>query len=91
MDREVLVYVDLNGVPHLVGRLWSRTRKSRREVYVPERDTFVRVPVYDGHAMRCGHRVTGPALIWRVKDGKPEEVKVLSSQDMDGLFKQVGN
>lgn len=29
MDREVLVYVDLDGVPHLMGRLWSRTRKGR--------------------------------------------------------------
>jgi serine/threonine-protein kinase HipA len=29
MDREVLVHVDLEGVPHLVGRLWSRLRKSR--------------------------------------------------------------
>lgn len=29
MDREVLVYVDLNGVPNLVGRLWSRTRKNK--------------------------------------------------------------
>jgi serine/threonine-protein kinase HipA len=29
MDREVLVHVDLDGVPHLVGRLWSRTRKGR--------------------------------------------------------------
>ena len=29
MDREVLVYVDLDGVPHLTGRLWSRTRKGR--------------------------------------------------------------
>jgi serine/threonine-protein kinase HipA len=29
MDREVLVYVDLNGVSHLVGRLWSRTRKNK--------------------------------------------------------------
>ena len=28
MDREVLVYVDLNGVPYLVGRLWARTRKN---------------------------------------------------------------
>lgn len=28
MDREVLVYVDLTGVPHLVGRLWARTRKN---------------------------------------------------------------
>src|SRR2546425_13357039 len=29
MDREVLVYVDLQGTPHLVGRLWARTRKDR--------------------------------------------------------------
>ena len=29
MDREVLVYADLRGTPHLVGRLWSRTRKDR--------------------------------------------------------------
>jgi serine/threonine-protein kinase HipA len=29
MDREVLVYVDLQGTPHLVGRLWARVRKER--------------------------------------------------------------
>jgi serine/threonine-protein kinase HipA len=29
MDREVLVYADLQGTPYLVGRLWSRTRKDR--------------------------------------------------------------
>lgn len=29
MDREVLVYVDLNGVPHLAGRLWTRARKGK--------------------------------------------------------------
>lgn len=29
IDREVLVYVDLNGVPYLVGRLWTRTRKNK--------------------------------------------------------------
>lgn len=29
MDREVLVYVDLNGVLYLVGRLWARTRKNK--------------------------------------------------------------
>jgi len=29
MDRMVLVYVDLDGVPHLTGRLWSRTRRGR--------------------------------------------------------------
>jgi serine/threonine-protein kinase HipA len=29
MDREVLVYVDLDETPHLVGRLWTRLRKNR--------------------------------------------------------------
>jgi serine/threonine-protein kinase HipA len=29
MDREVLVYVDLQGAPLLVGRLWARLRKDR--------------------------------------------------------------
>jgi serine/threonine-protein kinase HipA len=29
MDREVLVYADLQGTAHLVGRLWARMRKDR--------------------------------------------------------------
>jgi serine/threonine-protein kinase HipA len=29
MDKEVLVYVDLDGLPHLVGRLWTRARKNK--------------------------------------------------------------
>jgi len=29
MDKEVLVYVDLQGTPHAVGRLWARMRKDR--------------------------------------------------------------
>jgi serine/threonine-protein kinase HipA len=29
MDREVLVYVDLDGAPYLVGRLWTRQRKNK--------------------------------------------------------------
>lgn len=29
MDRETLVYVDLDGKPHLVGRLWARVRKHK--------------------------------------------------------------
>ena len=29
MDRETLVYVDLDGAPHLMGRLWARVRKNR--------------------------------------------------------------
>jgi serine/threonine-protein kinase HipA len=29
MDRETLVYVDLDGIPHLMGRLWARVRKNK--------------------------------------------------------------
>jgi len=29
MDKEVFVYVDLQGTPYLVGRLWARMRKDR--------------------------------------------------------------
>jgi len=35
----------------------------QRRVYIPERDAFGEVSVYDGHRMRCGHHVAGPALI----------------------------
>jgi N-methylhydantoinase A len=37
--------------------------KGRRGVYLPGRDAFAEVPVYDGHRMRCGHRIEGPALV----------------------------
>ncbi len=29
MEQEILAYVDLHGAPHLVGRLWMRTRRDR--------------------------------------------------------------
>ena len=29
IDKEARVYVDLDGVPHLVGRLWTRVRKNK--------------------------------------------------------------
>lgn len=32
MDREVFVYIDLQGEPILIGRLWSRIRKGRESV-----------------------------------------------------------
>ena len=38
-------------------------RKPARRMYIPERDAFAEVPVYDGHRMACGNRIAGPALI----------------------------
>jgi serine/threonine-protein kinase HipA len=30
MDKEILVYIDLAGTPHLAGRLWAHTRKGKQ-------------------------------------------------------------
>ena len=32
MEREILVYVDLNAAPLLVGQLWARVRKNKESV-----------------------------------------------------------
>lgn len=37
--------------------------KGRRPVYVPAQMAFAEVPIYDGHRMRHGNRVDGPAMI----------------------------
>lgn len=46
MDKETLVYIDLNGAPHLVGRLWARARKNK------ESATFEYDPGWLQHAAR---------------------------------------
>jgi len=40
-------------------------RKGVRRAYLPERMTFADVPVYDGHRLRAGNVVEGPALVER--------------------------
>lgn len=46
MDREVFVYVDLDGTPHLVGRFWTRVRKGK------ESATFEYAPAWLAHPLR---------------------------------------
>ena len=41
----------------------SKAIKGRRNVYIPETKSFREVPVYDGHKMRFGNRIDGPAMI----------------------------
>ena len=41
----------------------SSALKGEREIIVPESAEKMRVPVYDGHATRFGHRIPGPAII----------------------------
>jgi N-methylhydantoinase A len=37
--------------------------KGIRSAYIPEKGAFASVVVYDGHRLRCGNRIAGPALI----------------------------
>jgi len=44
----------------------SKAFKKTRKVYLPLEETFAEVPVYDGHKMKRGNRVEGPAVIEQV-------------------------
>jgi serine/threonine-protein kinase HipA len=46
MNREVFVYVDLDGAPHLMGKLWARVRKDK------ESATFEYAPAWLEHPAR---------------------------------------
>jgi len=40
-------------------------RKGTRRAYLPEDDAFEEIDVYDGHRLKAGHFLAGPALIER--------------------------
>lgn len=44
MERQVFVYVDLDGVPHLVGRLWGRLRKNKEGATFEYNDAWLQHP-----------------------------------------------
>jgi N-methylhydantoinase A len=43
----------------------AHAHKGARRAFVPERDVFEDVSVYDGHRLLAGDRIAGPALIER--------------------------
>ncbi|MDP6385907.1 MAG: hydantoinase/oxoprolinase family protein, partial [Planctomycetota bacterium] len=44
----------------------SAASRGTRRAFVPEADEFADVPVYDGHELRAGNQIAGPALVDRV-------------------------
>src|SRR5487761_170253 len=44
MERQVFMYVDLDGVPHLVGRLWGRVRKNKEGATFEYSDAWLQHP-----------------------------------------------
>ena len=59
--------------------------KGRRSVYIPERDAFAEVPVYDGHLMHCGHRLEGPALV------EQQTTAIFVSESFDCVVDALGS
>ena len=78
MDREALVYVDLEGTPHLVGRLRARLRKDK------ESATFEYAPQWLQHRARFSlepaltlgagsfHTPAGFAMFGAIGDSAPD-------------------
>jgi len=78
MEREVLVYADLQGRPQLVGRLWARTRKDRESAtfeydtrWLAHPDCFSLEP-----ALKLGpgpfHTPSGKPLFGAIGDSAPD-------------------
>lgn len=44
----------------------SKALKKKREVFLPLKKAFEKVPVYDGHKLRFGNKIEGPAILEQV-------------------------
>ncbi len=78
MEREVLVYADLRGTPHLAGRLWARMRREREHAtfeydagWLAHRERFSLEP-----ALKLGpgpfHSATEKPLFGAIGDSAPD-------------------
>src|SRR3974390_139052 len=78
MDRDVLVHVDLQGIPYLVGRLWARLRKDRENAtfeydpaWLPPAEAFSLEP-----ALKLGpgpfHTPSDKPLFGAIGDSAPD-------------------
>jgi N-methylhydantoinase A len=63
----------------------SETLKGERRAYVPEAGRFEKVPIYDGHRLRHGHRIAGPALVEQVN------TTLFLSRDFDCVTDRCGS
>ncbi len=63
----------------------SAALKGERDMYIFSEKAFKPVPVYDGHAMRFGNRVNGPAMIEQVTTA------ILVSDNYDCVVDKFGS
>jgi len=78
METHVLVYVDLEGVPNLVGRLWARTRKDRESATFEYDQNWLAHPGRFSlePALKLGpgpfHTASGKPLFGAIGDSAPD-------------------
>src|SRR5580658_5741151 len=78
MDKQVLAYVDLQGTPHLVGRLWARMRKDRESATFEYDKTWLANPDHFSlePALKLGpgpfHTPSDKPLFGAVGDSAPD-------------------
>jgi serine/threonine-protein kinase HipA len=78
MDRETLVYVDLDSAPRLAGRLWSRARKARESATFEYDRTWLQHPerfaLEPALTLGAGpqHTAPGKALFGALGDSAPD-------------------
>jgi serine/threonine-protein kinase HipA len=78
MDKEALVYVDLDGTPHLMGRLWARVRKQKESATFEYDEGWLRNPARFSlePALQLGpgpfHTVAGMPMFGAIGDSAPD-------------------
>ncbi len=69
----------------LVGPDPKAAEKGQRRVYIPETNQFEDVPVYDGHQLKHGNLIIGPAMI------EQETTAIFVSQSYDCVVDKYGS
>ena len=78
MDREALVHVDLDGVPHLMGRLWDRMRKNKESASFEYEGGWLQHPARFSlePALKLGpgpfHTPADPPMFGAIGDSAPD-------------------
>jgi serine/threonine-protein kinase HipA len=78
MPKDVFVYVDLAGVPHLVGRLWGRVRNNKEGATFEYNDVWLKHPNKFSlePALKLGpgpfHTGAGAAMFGAIGDSAPD-------------------
>ncbi|MEN8151028.1 MAG: hydantoinase/oxoprolinase family protein [Planctomycetota bacterium] len=63
----------------------SHAVKGEREVWRPDEDAFVPVPVYDGHGLLPGNRLAGPAIV------EQRNTTLFTAEDFDVVVDAYGS